>query len=161
MRKMMKSFFAGALLFGSVFTLNTAMAKDKDLFKRPPLDVRQQKFVEIKNELSLNESELYDFNGIKEMEEKALRPIVLELEALYLRLDELNEVECKWYQRACKKELKRNKAFLADDIRELKRQVWQKKEYYKILYLNATTRAQDLKLRQMIYNETKGKPQLW
>ena len=86
---------------------------------------------------------------------------MLELEARYLRLDELNEVECKWYQRTCKKELKQDKTFLADDIKELKRQVWQKKEYYKILYLNATTREQDKKLRQMIFNKTKGKMQMW
>ncbi len=152
------------LLFCTVFlNINqTAFAKNKnDIFKRQPLNIRQGEYVDIKDELSLDEAELYDFNSIKEDEEKVLRPIVLELEARYLRLDELNEVECKWYQRTCKKELKQDKAFLADDIKELKRQVWQKKEYYKILYLNATTREQDKKLRQMIFNKTKGKMQMW
>lgn len=158
----MKKFFIFlSVVSFCILASNAVSAKDKDLFKRPPLDIRQQKFIEIKDELSLNGAELYDFNSIKENEDKVLRPIVLELEARYLRLDELNEIECRWYQRTCKKELKRDKNFLADDIKELKRQVWQKKEYYKILYLNAATREQDLKLRQMIYNETKGKPQLW
>lgn len=151
------------LLFCTVFlNINPTFAKNKnDIFKRQPLNIRQGEYVDIKDELSLDEVELYDFNSIKENEEKVLRPIVLELEARYLRLDELNEVECKWYQRTCKKDLKRDKAFLADDIKELKRQVWQKKEYYKILYLNATTREQDKKLRQMIFNKTKGKMQMW
>lgn len=159
MKKIFCTLISGLLL--CTFTANIVSAKDKDIFKRPPLDVRKQKFIEIKNELSMDESELYDFNTIKQNEDKVLRPIVLELEAKYLRLDELNQVKCRWYQRTCKKELKRDKNFLADDIKELKRQVWQKKEYYKILYLNATTREQDIKLRQMIYNETKGKVQLW
>ena len=158
---MKKNYIIPVILSFCVLASNAAFAKNNNPFKRPPLDIRQQKFVEIKNELSLNEFELYDFNSIKESEDRALRPIVLELEARYLRLDELNEVKCKWYQRTCKKELKRDKNFIADDIRELKRQVWQKKEYYMVLYLNAATREQDLKLRQMIYNETKGKPQLW
>jgi len=159
MKKIFCTLISGLLL--CAFTANIVSAKDKDIFKRPPLDVRKQKFIEIKNELSMDESELYDFNTIKQNEDRVLRPIVLELEAKYLRLDELNQVKCRWYQRTCKKELKRDKNFLADDIKELKRQVWQKKEYYKILYLNATTREQDIKLRQMIYNETKGKVQLW
>lgn len=146
----------------AAMTENPASAKNKnDIFKRPPLDVRKENFVKIKDKLSLDETELYDFNSIKENEEEILRPIALELEAKYLRLDELNEIRCKWYQRTCKKELKYNEQFLADDIKELRRQIWQKKEYYKILYLNAATHEQDVKLRQMIYNETNGKPQLW
>ncbi len=159
MKKIFCTLISGFLL--CTFGVNMVSAKDKDIFKRPPLDVRKQKFIEIKNELSIDESELYDFNTIKKNEDTVLRPIVLELEAKYLRLDELNQIKCRWYQRTCKKELKRDKNFLADDIKELKRQVWQKKEYYKILYLNATTREQYIKLRQMIYNETKGKVQLW
>ena len=162
-----KFFIAVILLFALCLsadfntTGSSAAAKNSDIYKRPPLNIRQGKYIKIKDELSLEDTELYDFNSIKENEDKVLRPIVLELEARYLRLDELNEIECRWYQRTCKKELKRDKAFLEDDIKELKRQVWQKKEYYKILYLNATTREQDQKLRQMIFNKTNGKMQLW
>jgi len=46
-------------------------------------------------------------------------------------------------------------------MKELKRRIWQKKEYYKILYLNNTSRKQDLKLRQIIKNVTNNKSQLW
>lgn len=158
-----KAFFL--LIFIAIFYLcqisTISYAKNKDIFKRPSLEERQEKYIEIRNELSINEDELYDFEGIKQDEERVLRPIALQLEANYLRLDELNQIECRWYQRTCKKELKKDKAFLDADIRELKRQIWQKKEYYKILYLNATTREQDIRLRQIIHNKTRGKAQLW
>lgn len=133
----------------------------EDIFKRPPLEKRQAKYIEIKDELGLTEEELSAFSEIYTMEAWALRPIALELETKYLRMDELNAKKCRWYQRTCKKELKKDKKFLEDDISELKRQIWQKKEYYKVLYLNATTREQDIKLRKLINAKTNAKPQLW
>ena len=156
-----KTFFIFIFIFYLCQINTISFAKNKDIFKRPSLDERQEKYIEIKDELSINEEELYDFNSIKRDEERVLRPIALQLEANYLRLDELNRIECRWYQKTCKKELKKDKAFLDADIKELKRQIWQKKEYYKILYLNATTREQDIRLRQIIHNKTKGKVQLW
>ena len=148
-----KTFFILIFIFYLCQINTISFAKNKDIFKRPSLDERQEKYIEIKDELSINEEELYDFNSIKRDEERVLRPIALQLEANYLRLDELNRIECRWYQKTCKKELKKDKAFLDADIKELKRQIWQKKEYYK--------REQDIRLRQIIHNKTKGKVQLW
>ena len=128
---------------------------------RKPLDARQENYIDIQEELRLNNKELEKFNQINIMEYQMVRPIALQLEANLLRLDELNEVKCRWYKKQCKKELEQNKAFISGDIKELKRQIRQKKEYYKILYINETTRRQDLKLREIIKNETKGKVQMW
>lgn len=128
---------------------------------RKPLDTRQENFIEIQEELRLNKKELEKFNRINTMEYQMVRPIALNLEANLLRLDELNEIKCRWYQRQCKKELEKNKAFIAGDIKELKRQIRQKKEYYKILYINETTRRQHLELREMIKRITNNKMQLW
>lgn len=133
----------------------------EDIFKRPSLEKRQGEYIEIKEELGLTEDEIAIFSEINTMEIWAVRPIVLELESKYLRLDELNEKKCRWYQKSCKKELKKDKNFLKGDINELKRQIWQKKEYYKILYINNLTREQDIKLRQLINVKTNSKPQLW
>lgn len=129
--------------------------------ERKSLKERQENYIEIKENLKLNDRTLDAFYIINEKEYKALRPIALELETMYLRQNELDNTECKFYQRTCKKELKKDKKFLENDIKELKRKIWQKKEYYKILYLNNTSRKQDLKLRQIIKNTTKNKPQLW
>jgi len=135
------------------------LAKKENI--RKPLYARQENNIDIKEELRLNKKELEKFNQINTMEYQMVRPIALQLEANLLRLDELNEIKCRWYQRQCKKELEKNKAFISGDIKELKRQIRQKKEYYKILYINETTRRQDLKLREIIKNETKGKVQMW
>lgn len=132
----------------------------KEEIKRPSLDIRQNNYIDIES-LNFNEKELEKFDKIYTMEYNSLRPISLKLESYLLRLDELNEIKCRWYQRQCKKELTQNKAFIADDIKELKRQVWQKKEYYKILYINQTTRKQHNELRQIIKNTTNDKTQLW
>lgn len=133
----------------------------KNTLQKPTLQDRQKNYIEIKDTLKLNTRELAVFNEINTKETWALRPLALELEANYLRLDELNKTKCRWYSKSCKKELKADIAFVEADIKELKRQIWQKKEYYKILYLNQTSRRQDLKLRQIIQNITKAKPQLW
>lgn len=130
-------------------------------FQRPPLADRKDNYLEIKNSLRLNNKELSRFSDINIKESWALRPLALDLEAKYLRQDELNAAKCRFYQRTCKKELKKDKAFLASDIKELKRRIWQKKEYYKILYLNETTRRQDLMLRHAVDEWTGHKPQLW
>lgn len=141
--------------------LFTQIVLAKKQIKRPSLETRQGNYIKINEELHLSEKELEKFNQIKEMENMALKPISLNLEANLLRLDELNEIKCRWYQRQCKKEVEKNKAFILGDIKELKRQIRQKKEYYKILYINETSRRQDLKLREIIKNETKGKVQIW
>lgn len=133
----------------------------KTMQQRPPLDKRQENYIEIKDTLKLNTRELAVFNEISVKESWALRPLALELEANHLRLDELNKTKCSWYSKSCKRELKANKAFVENDIKELKRQIWQKKEYYKILYLNQTSRRQDLKLRQIIQTITKNNPKMW
>ena len=129
--------------------------------ERKSLDERQSNYIEIKDTLKLNDRTLDAFYIINEKEYNALRPIALELEAYYLRQNELDNIECRIYQRTCKKELKKDKKFLENDMKELKRRIWQKKEYYKILYLNNTSRKQDLKLRQIIKNVTNNKSQLW
>lgn len=146
---------------GKSFLKIPKKSQKEDIFKRPALEKRQNNYLEIKDDLKLSEKELNTFNEIYVAETWALRPLALELETKYLRMDELNERKCKWYQKTCKKELKNDKKFLEDDITELKRQIWQKKEYYKILYLNATTKEQDLKLRKMINVKTNSKPQMW
>lgn len=141
-----------------LFACNNVHAKKTA--ERLPLEQRQENYIEIQN-LNLNNKELEKFGTISTMEYTMLRPIALQLESCLLRLDELNQTKCKFYQRQCKKELKKNKAFIAGDIKELKRQIRQKKEYYKILYINETTRAQHLMLRETIKNITNDKMQLW
>lgn len=126
---------------------------------REPLSQRQQKYIEITPLLS--EETLTSFDEIRLKEFDALRPLSLDLEAKLLRQDELYSAKCKWYQRTCKKEKKADLAFLQNDIKELKRQIWQKKEYYKILYINETTREEDLEIRNIINIKTNSKPQLW
>jgi len=145
----------------SVLCLGFCTAFAKEETKREPLEKRMENYIEIKDELKLNDRELDNFYNISEMERQMVRPIALKLEANLLRLDELNEIKCRWYQKQCKRELKKNKAFIADDIKELKRQIRQKKEYYKILYINQTTRKQDLELRNIIKEKTQNKPQMW
>ncbi len=132
----------------------------KQTAPRKSLDARQNNYIEIQT-LNFNTKELEKIETIRTMEYAALRPIALSLESYLLREDELNKTKCKWYQKQCKKELKKNKIFIAGDIKELKRQIWQKKEYYKILYINETTRAQHLMLREMIKDITNNKTQLW
>lgn len=132
----------------------------KKQVKRKTLEQRQENYIKL-DDLKLNDRSLEAFYIINEKEYKALRPIALELETMYLRQNELDNTECRIYQRQCKKELKKDKKFIENDIKELKRKIWQKKEYYKILYLNNTSRKQDLKLRQMVKNVTNNKPQLW
>lgn len=149
--------FCAAFLF-LCFITPTVCAKDA--IKRPSLENRQENYISLEN-LNLNERELEKFNKIYIMEYNILRPISLKLEANLLRLDELNEIKCRWYQKQCKKELKKNKAFIAGDIKELKRQVSQKKEYFKILYINETTRAQHYALREIIKKITNDKTHLW
>lgn len=139
-------------------TTLTVYAKDET--NRPSLDTRQENYISLDN-LNLNEKELEKFNKIHIMEYNILRPISLQLEANLLRLDELNEIKCRWYQKQCKKELKKNEDFIAGDIKELKRQVSQKKEYFKILYINETTRAQHYALREIIKKITNDKTHLW
>ena len=90
---------------------------------RKPLDIRQENYIDIQEELRLNKKELEKFNQINTMEYQMVRPIALQLEANLLRLDELNEIKCRWYQRQCKKELEKNKAFISGDIKDLKRQI--------------------------------------
>ncbi len=132
----------------------------KDETNRPSLDTRQENYISL-DSLNLNEKELEKFNKIHIMEYSILRPISLQLEANLLRLDELNEIRCRWYQKQCKKELKKNEDFIAGNIKELKRQVSQKKEYFKILYINETTRAQHNALREIIKKITNDKTHLW
>ncbi len=156
----MKKFLPFLITVACFFVFNPTVFAKKAPLQRKPLEYRQENYIEI-DSINLNEKELKKFNKINEMEYNILRPISLKLEANLLREDELNLVECKWYQRQCKKELKKNKAFIEDDIKELKRQIRQKKEYFKILYINETTRRQHLELREMIKNITKNKMQLW
>ncbi len=146
------------LLLILYFTMPVVFAKNET--NRPSLDARQENYISLEN-LNLNERELEKFNKIYIMEYNILRPISLKLEANLLRLDELNEIKCRWYQKQCKKELKKNKDFIAGDIKELKRQVSQKKEYFKILYINETTRAQHYALREIIKKITNDKTHLW
>ncbi len=141
-----------------LFVCNNAHAEKT--VERLPLEQRQENYIEIQN-LNLNERKLEKFDTIRTMEYAMLRPIALQLESCLLRLDELNQTKCRFYQRQCKKELKKNKAFVAGDVKELKRQIRQKKEYYKTLYINETTRAQHLMLRETIKNITNDKIQLW
>ncbi len=154
----MKKYLAAVLIIAVFIPAMQVYAKKE--IKRKPLEQRQENYIEIDN-LNLSNKRLEKFNRINTMEYTALRPISLKLEANLLRMDELNEIKCRFYQRACKKELKKNKAFISDDIKELKRQVWQKKEYYKILYINEITRVQHTMLRKMIKNTTNDKIQLW
>jgi len=159
--KTLKTFTA--LAFLSAFFCNlfyeSALA-DMFLPKRPPLEKRKQNYIEL-NDLNLNENQLEAFSVIREYEAAALRPIVLELEARYQRFDELKAQKCRFYQRQCKKELKENKLLIFNEIKELKRQIRLKKEYYKILYINRTTRAQHTKLRKIINSKTRSNPKMW
>lgn len=152
----MKKILASILLM--CLTLPAAHSKSET--KRQPLEKRQENYIDINN-LNLSEKELEKFNKIYIMEYNILRPISLELESKLLRLDELNETKCRWYQKQCKKELKKNKDFIIGDIKELQRQVSQKKEYFKILYINETTRSQHFALLEIIKKITENKTQLW
>ena len=60
-----KTFFILIFIFYLCQINTISFAKNKDIFKRPSLDERQEKYIEIKDELSINEEELYDFNSIK------------------------------------------------------------------------------------------------
>lgn len=149
-----------SMILCAIIALPQTKVHAKKAAERPSLEKRQDNYIEIQS-LNLNERELEKIDTIRTMEYTTLRPIALSLESCLLRLDELKETKCKFYQRQCKKELKKNKAFVADDIKELKRQIRQKKEYYKILYINETTRIQYLMLREMIKSITNDKTQLW
>ncbi len=131
---------------------------DNDYIKK--LNERQDKYIDIK-ELELKTGTLDKFDEIRKKEYLALRPLVLQMEAKYIRLDEMDKKRCRIYDRNCKKELKKNTQILNDEIAELKKQIWHKKEYYKILYINETTRAQDIKLRRLIKSATSNNPKMW
>ncbi len=124
------------------------------------LNEGQNKYINLE-ELELKTNTLTKFEEINRKEYLALRPLVLQLEAKYMRLDEMDKKRCRFYDRRCKKELKKNIDALNSEITELKRQIWHKKEYYKILYINETTRQEDIKLRRLIKAATNNNPKLW
>lgn len=167
-------FFGTLTLKGEAFTLNlngvknfiqtkTKLIKSKRAKKvktHPSINTRRNNYVELED-LELNDTAMEKFEEIYMKEAQELRPLALDLEAKYIRLDELNAMHCRFYQRKCKEKLKAKYEALEPEIKELERQIWLKKEFYKIKYINATTRAQDIKLHKIIYKKTGGNMKLW